>query len=41
VSKTSEFGTILSCIEKHLQEVRENPPPEVAPSRSGEVWDLG
>lgn len=43
VSKTSEFGTILSCIEKHIEEVRENPPPaaEVAPSRSGGVWDLG
>jgi CheY-like chemotaxis protein len=43
VSKTSDFGTILSCIEKHIEEVRENPPPEeeAAPSRSAEVWDLG
>jgi len=42
VSKTSEFGTILSCIEKHIEEVREKASaPEEVSSRSGEVWDLG
>jgi len=41
VSKTSEFGTILSCIEKHIEEARDNPPVEEPPSRSAEVWDLG
>ncbi len=41
VSKTSEFGTILSCIEKHIEEVRENPPAVEAPSKTAEVWDIG
>ncbi|WP_052573352.1 response regulator [Haloferula sp. BvORR071] len=41
VSKTSDFGTILGCIEKHIEEARENPAEEEAPSRSAEVWDLG
>lgn len=41
VSKTSEFGTILSCIEKHIEEARENPPVVEAPSKTAEVWDLG
>lgn len=40
VSKTSEFGTILSCIEKHIEEARERSPAETT-SRSSEVWDLG
>lgn len=40
VSKTSEFGTILSCIEKHIEESRDR---TVAGSTSGssEVWDIG
>ncbi len=41
VSKTSEFGTILSCIEKHIEEVRDRPVAEEVSSRSAEVWDLG
>ena len=41
VSKTSDFGTILSCIEKHIEEFRDNPPVEEPPSRTAEVWDLG
>lgn len=41
VSKTSEFGTILSCIEKHIEEVREAPVAVKSSSRSAEVWDLG
>ena len=41
VSKTSEFGTILSCIEKHIEEVRDRPAVEEEVSRSAEVWDLG
>ncbi len=40
VSKTSEFGTILRCIEKHLEEFRENPPAD-EPERHLEPWDLG
>lgn len=39
VSKTSEFGTILSCIEKHLEEHRDREPAE-APPKPPEVWDL-
>ena len=40
VSKTSEFGTILSCIEKHIEESRDR---SAAGSTSGssEVWDIG
>lgn len=39
VSKTSEFGTILSCIEKHLEEARATPAAgEPAPV---EPWELG
>jgi CheY-like chemotaxis protein len=41
VSKTSEFGTILSCIEKHIEEVRDRPAAEEEASRTAEVWDLG
>jgi len=41
VSKTSEFGTILSCIEKHLEEAQETPTVAEPPSRTTEVWDLG
>jgi CheY-like chemotaxis protein len=41
VSKTSEFGTILSCIEKHIEEVRDRPAVEEEVSRTAEVWDLG
>ncbi len=41
VSKTSEFGTILSCVEKHLEEAREASPAAEASSRSADVWDLG
>lgn len=41
VSKTSEFGTILSCIEKHLEEAQEAPTVAQAPSKSAEVWDIG
>jgi CheY-like chemotaxis protein len=41
VSKTSEFGTILSCIEKHIEEVRDRPAVEEEASRTAEVWDLG
>lgn len=41
VSKTSEFGTILSCIEKHIEEVRDRPAQEEEASRTAEVWDLG
>ncbi len=41
VSKTSDFGTILSCIEKHLEEVQETPAAGEASSRSADVWDLG
>jgi CheY-like chemotaxis protein len=40
VSKTSEFGTILSCIEKHIEEARDRPVAGTT-SRSSEVWDLG
>ena len=41
VSKTSDFGTILSCIEKHIEEVRDRPAVEEEASRLAEVWDLG
>lgn len=41
VSKTSEFGTILSCIEKHLEEAQEAAAAGEASSKSSEVWDLG
>lgn len=41
VSKTSEFGTILSCIEKHLEEAQEAAGAGEASSKSSEVWDLG
>ncbi|WP_193212122.1 response regulator [Luteolibacter marinus] len=40
VSKTSEFGTILSCIEKHLEEHRAATDKE-EPARPVETWDLG
>ena len=40
VSKTSEFGTILSCIEKHLEDSREVPVAAEASSKSAEVWDI-
>lgn len=38
VSKTSEFGTILSCIEKHLEESRITPPAEEP--HMAEPWEL-
>ena len=41
VSKTSEFGTILSCIEKHLEEAQEAATVAEPSSRSAEVWDIG
>ena len=40
VSKTSEFSTILRCIEKHLEEHREAIATE-EPARPLETWDLG
>ena len=39
VSKTSEFGTILSCIEKHLEESRTTTPAEEP--HMAEPWELG
>jgi len=39
VSKTSEFGTILGCIEKHLEESRASTPSEEP--HMAEPWELG
>lgn len=41
VSKTSEFGTILSCIEKHLEEAQEAATVVPPTSKTSEVWDIG
>ncbi|MCH1928254.1 hypothetical protein L6232_26010, partial [Shewanella sp. C31] len=39
VSKTSDFDTILACIEKHLEEARVKTPADEP--QMAEPWEIG